>query len=149
MAATPGIINATDFKIYIDTTVGGSRSVAHSTSVSFQVQTDMMDATNKDSAGWDESIPGKQSWNANGDFYYDQSPEGTTNGVVQLWNAWAAKSKVKVRFRLGVMNTGDHYYEGDAFIESLDVSAGVEENVSYTISLKGTGPIQRIAQGAG
>lgn len=139
MAAQAGILNATYFALYMDTG-SGSTKVAHSTNVSIQINAEMMGATTKDSNGWDESMPGKKSWSASGDFYYDQSP-GSLMGISSIHAALIAKTKITCSFRLSNQVTGDKIYSGYAYLESIDISAGVEDNMSYSISLKGTGAI--------
>jgi predicted secreted protein len=140
MAATPGIINASDFVLYVD-----GLPTAHSTNVNVALNVDMMDATNKDSEGWEESIPGKISWKGSGDFYYDQAVGSSKKGIVALFNAAVQKTIVAVVFRLKTQVVGDLSYSGSVYIESIDISAGVEENVSYSISFKGTGKLTRSA----
>jgi len=141
MAAQAGILNATLFGLYIDTG-SGSYKVAHSTNTSIQINAEMMGATTKDSNGWDESLPGKKSWTASGDFFYDQST-GLLYGIGNVWTALTAGTKVTCLFKLSNQVDGDIQYSGYAYIESIDISAGVEDNMSYSVSLKGTGAITR------
>ena len=47
-----------------------------------------------------------------------------------------ANAEVEVSFGLS-----GSIYEGGAFITSLSIDAGVEENATYSISLQGNGPI--------
>ena len=46
----------------------------------------------------------------------------------------ASNPEVTVKF-----SDGTTYYVGNAFITSLSVDAGVEENATYSVSLTGTG----------
>ena len=48
----------------------------------------------------------------------------------------ASNPEVTVKF-----SDGTTYYVGNAFITSLTVDAGVEENATYSISLTGTGDL--------
>jgi len=139
MAAQTGILNASIFKLYL-TISETERAVAHSTNVSISVSQEMMAATSKDSNGWDESLPGKKSWTASGDFYHDQVTSGKHN-LANIFSSLTAGSKLACTFKLDSQQVDDRYFTGNVYIESIDVNAGVEDNISYSISLKGTGAL--------
>ena len=46
----------------------------------------------------------------------------------------------KVYFTFG---TGSDTYDGEAFIESIEVNAPSDDKVSYSVSLKGTGALTK------
>ena len=60
--ATTGIFNGTLLVVKI-----GGVAVAHSTSCSLSVSTDLPDSTTKDSLGWAQQIQGLRSWSVSTD----------------------------------------------------------------------------------
>ncbi len=132
------ILNATNVKLYYG---AGQTPIANCTSAQVTINSEMMGATTKDSGGWEESLPGKKSWTMSGDFLYEQVPGGSAVALSTLFDALVAKTKFLVYF--STKTQGQHQYSGNCYIESIDMSAGVEDNVTFNISLKGTGAITR------
>jgi len=133
--ATTGIVNATNIRLYLGTTL-----VAHATSASLSINVEMMGATTKDSSGWEESIPGRKSWSMNGDFLYTVA-SGSSEVFDDFVAAIAAKTKLTALLSTNV--TGDSTYSGSCYVESAELSAGVEENATYSITLRGTGALTK------
>jgi TP901-1 family phage major tail protein len=133
--ATTGIVNASLLKLYLGTTL-----VAHGTSAQLSMSVEMMGATTKDSAGWEESLPGRKSWTISGDFLFTNT--SSSNKVfVDFFDAITAKTKLTVYF--STMVTGDTQYYGSCYVESAELSAGTEENATYSVTLRGTGAISK------
>lgn len=132
------IVNATNIKLYYGAAM---TLIANCTNAQLSVSVEMMGATTKDSAGWDESIPGKRSWTMTGDFYYERVPGEGAIALSTLYDAAIARTKFKIFFSQKVAST--EQFSGDCYIESVDMSAGVEENVSFSLTLKGTGSLTR------
>ena len=135
------ILNATDVVITINNTAGTAHGsvvdkLLFGTSASLSVSRDLRDSTNKSSAGWSESLAGLKSWELSGDGFVEfASTAADTKNVKELYTQMvAANPEVTVKF-----SDGSTYYVGNAFITSLSVDAGVEENATYSISLTGTG----------
>lgn len=109
--------------------VGGGRGATLSMSG------ESMDITSKDSDGWMDSIAGFKSW------------ESSTDGVVTLDNAayerleeaFFTGTKVHVSFK----KASGYGYTGKALVESLELEAGHEDVVTYSISLKGAGKLTK------
>jgi len=128
------IQNATDVLLKI-TTADGLEAIAHATSASISMSTDLRDSTTKSSAGFQENLGGLKSWEMSGDAFVDiASPTGAD--IESLWTVWNARSVVSCTFGLSGMT-----YTGNAIITSLSIDAGVEENATYSISLTGTAGI--------
>lgn len=127
------IVNASDLKLYL-----GGVLIAHCTSASLKVNVEMMPATTKDSAGWDEALPGKKSWSIDGSFFYVNA-EASNKDFKDILDAITAKTLLSVAFRMST--TGTRQYTGSCYIESADLSAGVEENTTYSTNLRGTGTL--------
>ena len=129
--ATTGIINGTDFGIYIAGT-----KVACATSASISMSMGTRDATCKDSAGWSESLEGLMEWSCDGEglFALDAS-----YGYVDLKTVLTSRTVVTIRF--SSETSGDEYHEGEAFLVDLSTDAATEESMSYSFSFTGTGPL--------
>jgi len=137
------ILNATDVVISIHNTAGTAHGsvvdkLLFATSASLSVSRDLRDSTNKSSAGWSESLAGLMSWELSGDGFVEFANADTnTKNVKELFTQMVATNpEVTVKF-----SDGTTYYVGDAFITSLSVDAGVEENATYSISLTGNGEL--------
>ena len=135
------ILNATDVVITISNTAGTAQGsvvdkLLFGTSASLSVSRDLRDSTNKSSAGWSESLAGLKSWELSGDGFVEfASTAADTKNIKELYTQMVALNpEVTVKF-----SDGTTYYVGNAFITSLSVDAGVEENATYSVSLTGTG----------
>jgi predicted secreted protein len=129
--ATTGIINATDFGIYI----GGSK-IACATSASISRSMSPRDATCKDSGGNSESLEGLMEWSMEGEAFFALD---AAYGYSDLNTVFIGRAVVTVRFSTEV--SGNEYYEGTAFLTDLSTDAGVEESQTFSFSLAGTGPL--------
>ena len=121
------IVNATNVTLSAD---GGL--MTHCTSASLNVNIELRDATTKDSGGWAASLGGLKSWELSGDAFVEVSP---ASGIASanMFNSLIGGDAVAVIF-----NVGDDTYTGNAFITSVSIDGGVEENATYSISATGT-----------
>jgi len=137
------ILNATDVVISIHDTAGTPHAsvvdkLLFATSASLSISRDLRDSTNKSSSGWSESLAGLMSWELSGDGFVEfTNADANTKNVKDLFTQMIADSpEVTVKF-----SDGTTYYVGNAFMTSLSVDAGVEENATYSISLTGSGEL--------
>lgn len=138
------IVNATDVVLKIDGAAGSTYTkVLHATSASLSISREMRDSTTKDSQAFSESLAGLVSWELSGDGFvdFDNSAAGhETDELIGFMIRGAgsntADPKVSVQF-----GTSGKTYSGEAFITSISLEAGVEENATYSISLQGTGAL--------
>lgn len=149
------IENATNVVLRIadDGSSTNLQTIAFATSASLSMSTDLRDSTTKSSEGFSESLAGLKSFELSGDAFValtadtvtDIDPytgsSGTLKTVTKLWDLWVAGTKVDIEFGTGGGGTGDKSYTGEAFITSLSIDSGVEENATYSISLTGTGAL--------
>jgi predicted secreted protein len=133
MAMQTGIINATTLGIYV-----GSTKIANLTGANLSVTQGLRTSVNKDDGGWEKSHPGARSWSMGGDseFAFDAG-----YGVDDLYDAIFNRTKLTIKFSTEI--AGDYDFEGDAYLESLELSGGAEENATYSFSLKGTAALVR------
>jgi predicted secreted protein len=97
---------------------------------------DTRDATSKDSSGTRDLLEATKSGTISVSALY---AEDATYGVDDLMTSWAARTALTVKFSTEV--SGDHYWSASAYITSLEVSAGMEDNVSYSATFELTGAI--------
>ena len=59
----------------------------------------------------------------------------------EFFNDFKNKTKVTLRFSERLTGGSDKYYEGSAFISSLSMNTGVEDNATYSVTFKGTASV--------
>jgi TP901-1 family phage major tail protein len=133
--ATTSVVNSTLMALYVlDTTY---KKIGHLTDASVSITHEPRDITSKDSSGWRELLEGLRSWSASGSGFF---AEDATYGVEDILGNVTTRAKVTVRFMTDV--SGDTYWEGTAYITSIEkTSSGAEDNVTYSISLEGDGAL--------
>jgi predicted secreted protein len=142
--ATTGVFNGTSLVVLIGTEV-----IGYATSCSLSLAIDTPDASTKQSLGWADEIGGQRSWSLTTDGLATVVP-GTVATYISTseLNALAiARAAVTVKFTTVNNSTvdgvtpivGDVVYSGSAFIESVDMTADMENPVTYSVSFKGTG----------
>ena len=129
--ATSGIMNGTLLGVYV-----GSTLIAHATEGSISLSMDTRDTTTKSSAGQRALLEGTKSGTISVSALY---AEDAAYGVDDLMTPWAARTTVTVKFSTEV--SGDHFWSAAAYITSLEVSASMEDNVSYSATFELTGAI--------
>lgn len=128
---TGGIINGTDFGVYIAGT-----KVANATSASINLSMSPRDATSKDSAGWSESLEGLMEWSAEGEGLFALD---AAYGYVDLKTILTNRTAVELRF--SSETSGDHYHQGSAYVVDLNADSSTEESMTFSFSFTGTGPL--------
>jgi predicted secreted protein len=109
-------------------------TVAKLTSNSLKVARGTIDVSNKDSAGWKESIYGQGSGGFDFEGVFN---EGGTWGFDEAYAAINAKTFLTVRYASAV--SGDKYYEASCLLTSISQSAPMEDKVTFSGSLEFTG----------
>ena len=137
--ATSGVINTRLLRVYTgDTPV----AVACATDAQLSLNTELRDATCKDTGGWRDILPGLKSGQITTSGLYKDDDAPTDGGFTDLYDDWSAGTEVTVRFSTEVV--GDTYYEASAYITSLELnSSGVDENVSYSATFEIAGTITK------
>ena len=128
---TSGVINGTDLAVYNSTNLIGA-----STTCSLQMSADMRDTSNKDTAGWKKVLPGQKSWTVSTEGLVAHS---VSNNFAYLFGLWSAKTALTLNFRSVSNYAGDYYWSGTAYITSLSLNAGNEQNVTFSVSFQGDG----------
>jgi predicted secreted protein len=110
------------------TAIGGA------TSGTLNINADLPDSTTKDSGGWAENIHGLRDWSIDVDALHDP-----TNAVFDetLAAAVLARAEVEVIFE----GAPGSIYTGLGKISNLSKNADMEQPVSYSVSITGTGAL--------
>jgi predicted secreted protein len=131
--ATLGQIKGYIMKIYTGTAPG--TAITCQVDCSYEVNANMVDNTCKDTdPGWESVIPGRKSWAMNGTakFSFDAA-----NGFAAIFAKITGDTLTTIRLTSGV--TGDAFYAGSGYFESISLSAGVDDVAEYEFSFKGVG----------
>ena len=138
MAATTNVINGTSYILEI-TEDGGTtyELVAHLTGTSFSQSMDVRETTTKGSAGWRELREGLRSWSASAEGFIRNDAEASKAKFQDLYALYSGRTQFGVRFTNA--NTGDYELTGDVYITSLEETAEMEDNLSFSVSFEGTG----------
>jgi TP901-1 family phage major tail protein len=128
-------LNGSDLLVFIGT---GSTATAigYSRSCSISLSTNMADATTKSNDGFTEVIPTTKSW--------EVSVEGLgvwNDNIKQFVDAYSARTPLAISFYPKDITTGQMKYSGTAYLESLEISGEMEDGVTYSVSLKGSGAL--------
>lgn len=142
--ATTGVFNGTSLVVLI-----GNEVIGYATSCSLSLAIDAPDASTKQSLGWAQEIGGQRSWSLTTDGLATVVPGSVASYVStsELVQFAIDRTPVTVKFTTvdnsvegGVTPvSGDKYWTGSAFIESVDMTADMENPVTYSVSFKGTG----------
>jgi predicted secreted protein len=144
--ATTSVFNGTSLVVLIGTEV-----IGYATSCSLSLAIDTPDASTKQSLGWADEIGGQRSWSLTTDGLATVVPGSVATYIstTELNNLAITRAAVTVKFTTVDNSTvggvtpvsGDTIYSGSAFIESVDMTADMENPVTYSVSFKGTGPL--------
>lgn len=136
--ATTGIFNGSQYTVMFETD-GTTPVVAdHVTDLSVSVSTETRDTTTKNNGGYRALLPGLKSLTVNFTAYYAGD---ATNGYDELMTDFLAGAKQDVKvvsydWDTSTEEAGDKELVFEAYITSLELSAGTEDNASYTCTLE-------------
>ena len=138
-----GLVNGTDLILRVGGTSANDNPIAFATSCSLEISMDEIDQTNKDSGGWKSIIGGLRSWSVSSDALYQNEAEASRTGFIELWDKIENRTKVYVELTVTGASSADSnkYYHGEAFVTSLSLNGGTEDQATYSVSLVGSGAL--------
>jgi TP901-1 family phage major tail protein len=145
MAANTGIIDGGSIVLFYELSTVWTK-IAHATSHTLSRSMDTIEINSKDTGIDRQYRPSKRTWeiSCEGLATYDGVNYDTLYGLLDN------RTKVKVKLAgqsdddLGLPEqTGDVYYEGYAYITSLEKSLPNEDNATYSVTLQGTGALEK------
>ena len=140
------ILNGTDVKVYS----ASGTLVAYAQTASITINMETRDISNKESAGFAESLEGQRNWEVSLDGAYawtDAGGSALTYGADDLVTKYILDSGSNTReaftIKWGTTGgaTGDIFYTGSAFLTSFSATGGTEDTATYSIGLTGTAGI--------
>ncbi len=136
--ATNNVINGTLAVIKTGTSNGDATTIALSTSASLSFSMETRDISNKGSAGWRELLEAQKSWSVSceGVYAMKDAAGGTIKNYEDFFDLMVARTPLYIEINTDV--TGDEYYGGQCYITSLEQTAPMEDNMTYSMSFEGT-----------
>lgn len=150
-------IHGNELGIYIDSVADGATQtlgpsnyqlIACSTSCSINVSNSVIETACKsdtlgdlDDASTRYTVAGQQSWTMSVDGLVDLTADGATGnttGFADLMDLAMNRTPVYVCFSTGEAETE---FWGEAFISSIDATAGVDDFTTYSVSMEGSGDL--------
>lgn len=130
------IINGTVYLL----SAGGS-VLADQTEGNISINMETRDITTKDSSGFRELLEGVRSATISVSGLVDDDGSGGAGGA--LFTSLNSRTAIALIFGLDTA-TSDYNYTCNAFCTSLEVSAGTEDNVTYSATFEVTGAITQV-----
>lgn len=137
--ATTGITNGTLIAIYKDIS-GTLTKIANATSNDFTITKDMIETTNKDSAGAKEYIAGQYGYTMSVEGMFEE--DGSVGALIswkEIITDLLAGTSVTIVMTSNV--TGDLKLSGSAFFNDLKLTAPQNAVSTFTASIQGTGAL--------
>lgn len=137
--ATTGITNGTLIAIYKDV-AGTLTKIANATSNDFEITKDMIETTNKDSAGAKEYIAGEYGYTMSVEGMFEEDASvGASISWKEIITDLLAGTSVTIVMTSNV--TGDIKLSGAALFSNLSLSAPKNDVTTFTASIQGTGAL--------
>ena len=129
--ASSGVNNGTLIKIY-----NGSTLITLAKSAGVDLTRAMRDISTKDSLSWKEILPGQQSFKFSVEILHDEAKAVNASTIMA---DQIAGTMYTVKLSSSV--TGDKYFYGNAYLSSISIKTGVEDNETGSFTLEGTGEL--------
>jgi len=143
-----GILNGTDLKVYITPSGGSATLIAYATSGTININHSPRTITNKESAGWDESMEGLRSWDVSVDAMYAWlDADGGAIGGLTLSELFSTlietRAKASITFGVTTTTAGDTKYTGDIWMTSASLNSPLEDSSTFSASFQGSGQLSQ------
>ena len=116
--------------------------IACQRNVNVSFTNDLIDVTCKSDNGYSTFLPGKRTFNISCEALTDWQPTAPNEGISELVALYNSRSPIE--FNLADPTNTDIYFNGIGYIESLEVNAGTETEVTYTATITGTADLQSL-----
>ena len=137
MASPSGPLNGTDVTFF----TGSNEIIAYGTTCTLNITQTTRDTTKKADDGWKRTADGLRSWTIDVDGLYawnNSSWTALTNSVDDIFTSYiTSRANLTVTFGTNDTETGDTKYSGTVLVSSISVSAGTEDNATYSVSCEG------------
>jgi hypothetical protein len=137
--ASTGITNGTLIAIYKDV-AGTLTKIANATSNDFSITKDMIETTNKDSAGAKEYIAGEYGYTMSVEGMFEEDASvGASISWKEILTDLIAGTSVTIVMTSNV--SGDIKLSGAAFFSDLNLTAPQNDVATFAASIQGTGAL--------
>lgn len=137
--ASTGITNGTLIAIYKDV-AGTLTKIANATTNDFSITKDMIETTNKDSAGAKEYIAGEYGYTMSVEGMFEEDASvGALISWKEILTDLIAGTSVTIVMTSNV--SGDIKLSGSAFFSDLNLTAPKNDVTTFTASIQGTGAL--------
>lgn len=111
--------------------------MAELTNVTVSLSQETFDVTSKESAGWAEILPGVRSATFSAEGIADF--QATNKDLADVFAAFITRAAVAIEWTNAV--SGDKKLTCNAYITSCEISAPMEDTVTYSIEFQSTGAV--------
>lgn len=133
MAASSGVINGNSIGLYI-----GTDKIGHGKSNDLSIDMSTIDITTKDSAGWEEVMPGLKGVTFNGEFLFDND---STWGFEDAFDAITAGTALTVVDMSDVAD--DIKYTATCYATNVTKTNPANDVVGFNVAFKATGALAK------
>ncbi len=148
MAAPLGTINGSEIRVYRASGASNPTKeiIAYGSSCTLNIGQDVRDISSKSSAGWSEILEGQRNFSVDveGMYAWTNQDAGTAlNFPFDTAFSTYISTRTEIEFRFGTLDTdtSDTVYTGTGYITSASVTAGTEDNSTYSVTIQGTGAL--------
>ena len=124
--------NSTKWKVLV-----GGTAIDNLNDLSFEVNNKLIDVTTKDSAGWEEYLPGLKGASFSGSGIVDFPDTGVTPD--EIFTALAAGTSLSIV--CSDATTGSSSYTFSGYYDKYSIDGGTEDAIKFSFSGKVTGVV--------
>lgn len=130
--------NGTMFKLFVDAST--DVEFDEQSELSIDVTIDSIDYTSKDSAGWAETGNGLRHWSGSCTIIVDWQ-EASKKQYKDIFTAITDRTSLSLIAKMSTAVTGDVSHSGTAKIDSVNLSAPMEDKVTASFNFTGSGAL--------
>jgi predicted secreted protein len=140
--ATSGIINGTNLLVF-DMNGALHQAIGYSTSCTLSITHSPRTTTNSTSGGWVKRMAGERDWEVSCDAFVSMvsNPTNTTNRNFYTMFQNYILNRTVIRLKFGNEVTGDYYFDGNAFLTSMELNGANEESATYSMTFLSAGAL--------
>lgn len=112
------------------------------TDCNLDLEANEIDASNHDTAGWEEKLNGLKKWGVSGEYLMIDVADTVQDA---LENAFLTNQTIKIKFRPKV-GSGLKQYQGDCVVGKLSHSGPTGDAYKVSLELRSRGTLTRTAQ---
>ena len=140
--ATTSIINGTNLLVYVE---NGAQlnCVGYSTSCSISISHNPRSTTNSTNGGWQSRMAGDRDWEISVDAFIamEADPASILNLNFYHFFSQYMLTRNSMTLRFGNEIADDYYYEGEAFLTSMELTGTNDESGTYSMTFVAAGPL--------